>query len=362
MLEELTFIFTLTTEEVEVQHEQIPHYQVNYHRQGGMDIIDSSSEGEPLNVNTTAIRANWKYDEIIKGWDIVVDENGNETNDTRLMQFIDLGYASYMDQTVSQWAHQQFGQKPAPRAMAGEYKPMNGQTHDNFGHPLKCGLDYVQSDNPNNSGENNGGNGTTGEGHGNQHDERDQQLELYKNANCVQEGDEINTGIVDNASAIRSGSMHFNDEGRKFGSMRWVSNATVDGNETEVLFQIHGHRPVLPLDVINLPNGNYRGVRISGGYNLVIGEDVLHDPEYEADLMDIETLSYNFEAAGFSIRNLPLGIMGVVAFIGVGALLGVVMYTRNSSKRKVEAPLPEAAQWGSSQDWVKNEDWSKIQN
>jgi hypothetical protein len=331
VLEELSFVFRLSTVEVEVQYDKVPHYDVRAHRQGDDWGIDSSVEMNPLRVNHTAIRAVWKYDQIITGWDVATDENGSDRNDTRLMQFIDAGFASHMREKVAQWAHKQFQKLPSPKAMTGEYTPMQGKTHDERGMPLRCGLEYIQSQSGNSGS-------------------MKQQMKEYRDAKCVGLGEELNTGRVANASAVRSGALQFEDQGKRVGSLRWISNATIDGEETEVIFQVHGHRPVLPNDVDNLPDGYYRGVRISGGYNLDVGENIVHDPEYETDLVDVEAMSYDVTLISGGPPIVKL-VLAALAFAVITILVVVLTVRLKSPKGLPEAAIPDAQHWGGSTTW-----------
>jgi hypothetical protein len=201
---------------------------------------------------------------------------------------------------------------------------MQGRTHDDNGMPLRCGLDYI-----------NGQQGDVA-----------QQMREYRDTNCVGPGESLDTGRVTNSTTIRSGALQFEDGGRRLGSLRWVSNATIDGIETEVLLQIHGHRPILPVDVRNLTDGVYRGIRLSGGYNLAIGDDIVHDPEYETDLADIDAMSiitsFDSEGTGITLVKslLSLAVILVIATVGV-----VLMVKVRASKPEQSAPVPDAAAW-----------------
>jgi hypothetical protein len=324
VLEELTYVFKLTTREVEIEIPEVRHYLIRTHGPQGSPIIDSSEEIEAVSINHTGIRATWKYDQVIKGWDVATTANGSARNDTRLMHFIDVGFATHLSPTVAQWVHTQFDRLPAPRAMTGEYTPMQGRTHDDNGMPLRCGLDYI-----------NGQQGDVA-----------QQMREYRDTNCVGPGESLDTGRVTNSTTIRSGALQFEDGGRRLGSLRWVSNATIDGIETEVLLQIHGHRPILPVDVRNLTDGVYRGIRLSGGYNLAIGDDIVHDPEYETDLADIDAMSiitsFDSEGTGITLVKslLSLAVILVIATVGV-----VLMVKVRASKPEQSAPVPDAAAW-----------------
>jgi hypothetical protein len=179
----------------------------------------------------------------------------------------------------------------------------------------------------------------------------------------MQRGEEMEMTSDSRPQAIRAGAIHFDDNGANLGRVRWVSNATVDGVETEVLFQIHGARPVTHSDV-NGAEGLWSGMRLVGGYNFVIGETVYHDPEFSTDVITIDTQSFNdpiiFGNGNFGklvsqlFRLLPLAL-GIVVLTAV--MVGVV----SSKSRREQAPVPSQQQYVPAGAWTSDDDWSKYQ-
>ena len=150
---------------------------------------------------------------------------------------------------------------------------------------------------------------------------------------------------VSNASVVRAGGLHFDNDGAKMASIRWVSNATVDGVEEEVLFQVHGIRPINKEDLQNssLPNGHYKGVRMIGGYNHPVGENITHDPEYDIDVMTIDTAGFGEPidlGNRFLFRNLMQIAPIVMGAIVVG-IAGTVLMVRRKAKKAALIPKAE---------------------
>ncbi|HIF46655.1 MAG TPA: hypothetical protein EYQ73_07700 [Candidatus Poseidoniales archaeon] len=332
-LESITFIFRLTTQEKNVVLESVPLYEV---RANAAEEIVESRDKTPLTIDVTGLNSIWKYDMEIEGWDVATDENGSELNDTRLMAFVEFGHASYIKDKVAKWAEKQFKEMPAPKVITGEFTPGSGPTHDDFGNPLKCGVGYEMR------------------GHG----KMDDKMKEYHNTNCVEEGKVIDDNRVHNSTVLRSGALHFDEDGQRMGSIRWVSNATVDGNETEVLFQIHGYRPILAKDILNEPLGHYRGARLVAGYNIEIGDSIVHDPEFETDVVDMETMSYDTiivdQAGKVNLKRIVLLASGF-AFLVLAS--SVLIVRSKAAGRSKQAPMPKPQEWAGATTWTQSTDW-----
>ena len=167
----------------------------------------------------------------------------------------------------------------------------------------------------------------------------------FEKTHCSPEGEELMEEGVSNASVVRAGGLHFDNDGAKMASIRWVSNATVDGVEEEVLFQVHGIRPINKGDLQNssLPNGHYKGVRMIGGYNHPVGENITHDPEYDIDVMTIDTAGFGEPidlGNRFLFRNLMQIAPIVMGAIVVG-IAGTVLMVRRKAKKAALIPKAE---------------------
>lgn len=332
-LELIRYDFRISTKETSIDVENVPHYRVGFHR-GSDDrvVVDDSDEVGGKNVSAEVLNSVWKYDQVVNGWDA-------EGNDSRLLTVVEYGMGSYLTENVAGWAKEQYGKLPGPKPFAGHApakKDLGARgpqmdTHDRFGRPLKCNLDYVEKDGSQNN------------------DSVREQIKEYKNTHCSSDGEELKEDKIGNASMIRAGGLHFDDEGARWGSIRWVSNATIDGVEEEVLFQIHGIRPVVRADLRNnsLPDGVYKGIRMIGGYNHPIGDNITHDPEYDVDVMtNMETLSFGEPLQELSQRG-PLQMLMRLAPILAGVIIVGVAGTVLVAKRKARkaAMVPKSAEF-----------------
>ena len=350
-LELVRYIFRINTQEKTLDVEGIPHYKVKYQKDGDKKLkIDKSEQQGAQNVTANVLNSVWKYDQIINGWDA-------DSNDSRLMTIVEYGMGAYMSDTVADWAKEQFGKLPGPKPFAGhapskkDLGPRGPQmdTHDKFGHPLKCGLDYVK----------NGGvedNSSVKE-----------QVKEYRDTHCSSDGDELDEEKVRNSSMVRAGGIHFDNNGARMGSIRWVSNATIDGMEEEVLFQIHGIRPVVRADLRNssLPDGHYKGMRLIGGYNHPVGDNITHDPEYDVDVLTLDTMAFGEPLEMFAdqrgriqmlLKIAP--ILGGVIIIGVA---GTIMVARRNAKKA--AMIPKSAEFPAlGQLTDRGTDWTQYEN
>ena len=349
-LDLVRYIFRVNTQEKTLEVENMPHYQVKYHKAGDEKAkIDKSEQRGTKNVTANVLNSVWKYDQVINGWDA-------SSNDSRLMTIVEYGMGAYMSETVADWAKEQFGKLPGPKPFAGhapskkDLGPRGPQmdTHDDFGHPLKCGLDYVQK----------------GDMQGNS-SVRDQVKE-YRDTHCSSDGDELSEERVKNSSMVRAGGVHFDNNGARMGSVRWVSNATIDGVEEEVLFQIHGIRPVVKADLRNnsLPDGHYKGMRMIGGYNHPVGDNITHDPEYDVDVLTLDTMAFGEPLEMFAdqrgriqmlLKIAP--ILGGVIIIGIA---GTIMVARRNAKKA--AMIPQSAEFPTlGQLTERGNDWTQYE-
>jgi hypothetical protein len=237
----------------------------------------------------------------------------------------------------------------------------SGPDHDQQGNPLRCGLAYVSG----------GGNDGTSDTPVTVKEEKlKQRIREYTETACRQRGDVIDDAAESDEArpeAIRSGSLHFEDNGARLGRIRWVSNATVDGLETEVLFQMHGARPVLSADIDDDNDDLWAGVRMVGGYNYVIGDSVFHDPEFGADVLTMHTSSFG-EPQVWNVRG-PLFQLLQALQAGLPMLLGAVLIAvvivgvASTRNRRELAPLPPSAQYAPAGAWTTpSEDWEQYRD
>lgn len=378
----IAYIFRVTTHEEQVSIRAVPHYRVMSSNTSDSNIHITNSElvGH-TNVTGTVLNSTWKYDQAIEGWDVATDSNGEERNDTRLLVLTEMGFGVHLRKDVGAWMMKQFGDLARPRAITGappaQHSPTTDQSdsdapdthlatqtgpdHDQQGNPLRCGLAYVSRD---------GGDDTSDTPVTVKEEKLKQRIREYTDTACRQRGDVIdNTVDSDEArpEVIRSGSLHFEDNGARLGRIRWVSNATVDGLETEVLFQMHGARPVQSGDIHDDNNDLWAGVRAVGGYNYVIGDSVFHDPEFGADVLTMHTSSFG-EPQVWNVRGpmsqlLQMLLNGLPVLLGVVLIATVLIGVASTRSRRELAPLPPSAQYAPAGAWTTpSEDWEQYRD
>ena len=378
----IAYIFRVTTHEEQVSIRAVPHYRVMSSNTSDSNIHITNSElvGH-TNVTGTVLNSTWKYDQAIEGWDVATDSNGEERNDTRLLVLTEMGFGVHLKKDVGAWMMKQFGDLARPRAITGappaQHSPTTDQSdsdapdthlatqtgpdHDQQGNPLRCGLAYVSRD---------GGDDTSDTPVTVKEEKLKQRIREYTDTACRQRGDVIdNTVDSDEArpEVIRSGSLHFEDNGARLGRIRWVSNATVDGLETEVLFQMHGARPVQSGDIHDDNNDLWAGVRAVGGYNYVIGDSVFHDPEFGADVLTMHTSSFGepqvWNVRGPMFQLLQMLLNGLPVLLGVVLIATVLIGVASTRSRRELAPLPPSAQYAPAGAWTTpSEDWEQYRD
>ncbi len=346
----IAYKFHVSTVEGEVQLEMVPHYRIRYNDRGVVgDEIDESRLSSHANVTGHVLNSVWKYDQIIQGWDVATDNVGVERNDTRLFVMTEMAHGVHLKGAVGEWMREQYGGLMSPHAVAGhqvppptsdqhldDFTPDERPDHDENGHPLRCGLAYVSSDGP--------GTGTQAPEDKPEESDSDkkvrERIHRYEETACRQRGDAVQHDGTEAPEAIRAGAIHFADEGARFGTIRWVSNATIDGGiETEVLFQIAGMRPVLPVDIEG-SDGLWAGIRIVGGYNYVLGERVYHDPEFSSAVVTVQTEAFGEASTTFNTQGLLRVLLGRVLPVMLLMLVVAVVISAVRTNTNRDAPMP----------------------
>ncbi len=381
----IAYKFHVTTVEQEILVQAVPHYEV--FTQGDAvpgDQIESTELVAATNVNGHVLNTTWKYDQVVRGWDIATDVDGVQRNDTRLVVLTDLSYGVHMSDEVGEWMKEQFGGEISPRAIAGHTPremvsddadsmvdegqhppPLPPPPHDIEGNPLECGLDYEEETEGRATGASI--DNTSDEDEKTDDEKRQdavyERMKEYRDTDCIQHGEVMEMTSESRPQAIRAGAIHFDDNGANLGRVRWVSNATVDGVETEVLFQVHGARPVTRSDV-NGAEGMWSGMRLVGGYNFVIGESVYHDPEFSTDVITINTQSFN-DPIFYGNGNVGILISQLFRLLplalGIVVLAAVMVGVASSKSRREQAPVPSHQQYVPAGAWASDDDWSKYQ-
>jgi len=336
---QIGYQFRLKARTFDSNSTDVPVFDVDYDTINDQ-ITNSKRQQDDRTLSGKVARSTWKYDQLISGWDPLSHDNGTVRDDVRLHVVTTLGHGTRLDAKVGQWMHAQFGGMPSPQAFVGERNdsrdtltlPLpNQQGHesrDTWGRPLACGLAYVSAEHHPSSGN-----------HPSPKNRAHRMaLKDYQNTACAQNGDRIAEGHA-HPVAIRAGAMHFADGNHNLGSLRWVSNATTDGYETEVLFQIHGARPVLSSDLRTNDERIYSGLLSVGGYNYAVAvNESIHDPETEFEGMVFDSMGEGvLPWNGVDSKSL----FQRPAVLGA-AILGLVVVLLAITLRRKELVVPSA--------------------
>lgn len=322
-VDRIAYLFHVTTVEGVVEVDAVRHFRVDYSGDPEDPSIRGSEKVAETAVTGHVLNSTWKYDQHIAGWDVA------ERNDTRLFTLTEMAMGAKLHPAVGQWMRQEYGHLLKPQAFAGHRAPAQemgaaiAEDHDLQGNPLRCGLAYVEHEEADARAASDA-----------EREKVKEKIREYRDTACRQRGEEIASGVVDKPEVIRAGGLHFEDDEGHIGRIRWVSNATVDDVETEVLFQLHGARPVVPDDLDDNP-GLFIGIRMLGGYNYVAGNDSFHDPEFGAEVLTIDTQSFGtpIDPTGrLPIRLIGLAAAGLIVLVALGTAV----------RRRPPAPLPEA--------------------
>ena len=333
VVEQVEYIFKVQTRGEEINVDAVPHYRIDYHGDAEEPTIDDSTLLARSDVTGQVLNATWKYDQHISGWDLA----GNQDNH-RLFTLTSINMGTYFEERVSNWMAHEFKDTPQLKAKAGKAKHHRNSNdiaqHDKQGNPLQCKVDYAAN--------------------------HDVNVKKFKDTKCR----EIDAQLIPDdenftkPEIIRAGALRFDDGDVNLGRIRWASNATVDGNETEVLFQIHGVKPGYSAGVPFHPDGRFIGVHLIGGYNIVAGEDSYHDPEFGTDMLTLSTQSFGEPIDESSSKNgMPLRILGISS-----AILVVVVTVATVGNRRREAPVP-GSEYAAVGGWTQtDDDWEAYRN
>ena len=105
----------------------------------------------------------------------------------------------------------------------------------------------------------------------------------------------------------------------------------------EVVYQVHGRRNVTQVDLPDNNTDRYRGVRLIGGFNYPVAEDIIHDPEVSSDTVYVSVFDEGFAAtdspSSERVDNRPEtglseGFPGFTGLIAAAALFGAALVGR----------------------------------
>jgi hypothetical protein len=116
-------------------------------------------------------------------------------------------------------------------------------------------------------------------------------------------------------------SIHSMDNWEQCGTLTWVSNVTVDGEEKQMHYQIHAGDKGDFLPKSN--DGQLKLLVVLGGYIYPMGANVVHDPSFFGEA---------FQITADGLKVLVVLLVVGVAVVGVGMII-VLMIIRHSNKK-----------------------------
>lgn len=227
-------------------------------------IVDSE-EAEPRLYEGVSLSADFKYDHVIKGWDYTAK---SETSKLMLESLVIFG--TFIPGPVNQWLDAQF---------------VEGYVEDGTGVA---------------------------------------ELETFTGGAVDLES---NDDIPPEATILTKDTIVFRDNWRKNGELTWVSNVTVDDEETEMYYQIHAGTN--GLRVVDENDDKFRGIVLLGGYVYPAGSDIFHDPSYSVSAILVDLLP--------ELNLGPFVFMGLVS-VATLVMVGVAVHLRRRSKRRRMPP------------------------
>ena len=223
--------------------------------------VVSSEQIASRNYTGTATQTDFKYDHIVDGWDFV-----SSAPTERLMLENGIFYAVYIPKVVEQWYNAQF---------------------------VKNNVE--------------GGAGTM----------------EYNDANGIQQASDPSQ-VPTKATMITPDGINFKDNWEKTGSLSWVSNVTVDGQEKLMVYQIHaGDSTVAPVKK-NDANGFAKIWVVLGGYIYPAGQSIMHDP-----VLSLSSIQMDI---GHGAAIVVLLVVAAIVICGV-CVFGIVLLRWSSRKR-----------------------------
>ena len=392
---EITFYGTTREEVVDI--ESMPHYRVEVERGADDEIsVKESRKIASSDVTGHVLNTTWKYDMRIKGWDGVAINDTLDGNDSRLFSITEVATATRIDERVDEWMRANFDNAIDPEVVIGHAKrkisddPV-GATYDKEGWLNVCEVgkitevgvsgervemtptEFVQREEQLKEGmkpesqiqaedekedADKESKARSGDETGSITDDdkanksrKERLLDAAENrydrgtGDCADHG-ELKDDAVKRATAIRGGGLYFEDSGAELGRLRWVNNVTVreEGEEMnfEVVYQVHGRRNVTQVDLPDNNTDHYRGVRLIGGFNYPVAEDIIHDPEVSSDTVYVSVFDEGFAAADSPSSErvetrpeprLSEGFPGFTVFIAAAALFGAALVGRRRMSR-----------------------------
>jgi hypothetical protein len=263
-LEKVELTFHLYAQKRNVTKDDVPVYRVDVSRNDGSWRIDDVRSQGNRTYSGVAVSADVKYDHYIEGWDFAARDQ-----DPHLMLSTEVLFLNAISPRATEW-------------LRNEYREKFGEANGTAGYESTAGSETVRS----------------------------------RNLRQVS-GDPVLSQDVERPRIIRKNSLGFADNWEKVGRLKWVSNVTVDGNDTKMYFQVYMGRAFAG---INANGALYAGFGIVGGFSYPGGSKVYHDPSLSVEAF---TLTPGDDSDRPIVRAI---IVGMILFVGAAILvvIGVV--------------------------------------
>jgi hypothetical protein len=281
-LDKLEFTFHVTANVDEVDITGVPWYEVTVDSGNHKNVIDSEYKSSK-DYKGVSVAADFKFDHLIEGWDF----SGGDG-----IVLINHGFfANLIPEKVEEWLGEQFVKNIKGHGNA-EYEALDPNLED-------VTSSVISSD------------GT-------------------------EETDADGDGIVD-AKVVDKDVIKFKDNWQDIGELTWVSDAEVDGEDKNVIYQVHGGQPFNETD----EEGNQlKGFIIQGGYVYPAGNNVYHDPALVA-------VALLFEVVDYALNLLPGNIVGgqlliaLIASVMVASMISIRKRRRKPGSQPPQAPVQD---------------------
>ncbi len=269
VLEKLEFTFHISANMSEIDVTGVPWYKVTVDSGNHKSIVDSEFM-YTKDYSGRSVRSEFKFDHLIEGWDYTTGDG---------LVLINHGFfANAADDHTINWLEEEFMDDIKGKGKA-EY----------------TGLDPTQAD-------------VTGA--------------VIENDGTTTDAD--GDGVAD-ARIVEKEIIKFKDNWQEIGELTWVSNATIDGNESDIHYQVHGGQPFEGDE----NNSHFTGFIIQGGYLYPVGERIFHDPAVITNAL-IFDLALRFGL----LPNEAVGLQFFLATIGLVGIGSVTFIKKNKEEKK----------------------------
>ena len=148
--------------------------------------------------------------------------------------------------------------------------------------------------------------------------------------------DEESNEAPDRSTKVAKNRIEYHDNWQRIGSLTWVSNVTVDGTEEEMYYQVHAGDEIENVADLERPGeGEVDGIVVIGGYIYPAGQDIYHDPTFEAGAFQMSIVG---EINPAIVLLLLIGV-GVVCGLAVVTMVAIRRRSRrNNDKYQYQVP------------------------